>query len=118
MSIPPPGVARTLPDLVDRSEAISDEDLGLELATRLSEPKTRLVIGVVDLVGREIALELFDRTRQIELDGGMMIKNGERRRTPGGVYLQLLRDVAREDSRINEEKVRQHSWYTSWLLVH
>jgi hypothetical protein len=36
----------------------------------------------------------------------MMTKSGSRRRTPGGLYLQLLRDAAKEDQRIDEIKVR------------
>jgi phosphorylated adapter RNA export protein len=58
-------------------------------------------------VGRSIALSLFSRTQQIELEGGMMTKSGSRRRTPGGLYLQLLRDAAKEDQRIDEIKVRE-----------
>ena len=76
------------------------------MANKLSEPKTQLIVGVVEIVGREVALELYDRTRQLESGGGMMIKNGERRRTPGGVFLQLLRDAAPDDPRIEERKVR------------
>lgn len=52
-----------------------------------------------------MALELYKRTQQIESEGGMMIKNGSRRRTPGGLYLQLLRDISREDERVDALKV-------------
>ena len=76
------------------------------MATKLSEPKTQLIVGVVELVGRQVAVDLFERTRRLEADGGMMIKNGERRRTPGGVFLQLLRDEAPVDDRIDEKEVR------------
>ncbi len=76
------------------------------MATKLSEPKTQLIVGVVELVGRQVALELFDRTRKTESEGGMMIKNGERRRTPGGIFLQLLRDDAATDERIDDKKVK------------
>ena len=57
-------------------------------------------------MGRDVALDLFQQTRKIEGGGGMMIKNGSRRRTPGGLYLQLLRDRAKEDHRIDENKVQ------------
>ena len=62
---------------------------------------------MVELVGRDVALDLFQQTRKIEGGGGMMIKNGSRRRTPGGLYLQLLRDRAKEDHRIDEIKVQR-----------
>ena len=35
------------------------------------------MVGVVDLVGGQVALELFQKTQKIESEGGMMIKNGE-----------------------------------------
>ena len=72
----------------------------------MSCPQTDLISGVVELVGRDVALDLFQQTRKIEGGGGMMIKNGSRRRTPGGLYLQLLRDRAKEDHRIDENKVQ------------
>ena len=38
----------------------------------------------------------------------MMIKNGERRRTPGGVFLQLLRDYGSDENeaRVNNKQVK------------
>ena len=47
------------------------------------------------MVGAEVALEIFNKTKDIESKGGMMIKNGERRRTPGGVFMQILRDLGK-----------------------
>ena len=47
----------------------------------------------MEIVGVDVALDLFNKTKDIESKGGMMIKNGERRRTPGGVFMQLLRDA-------------------------
>ena len=72
----------------------------------LFHSQTDLITGVVELVGRDVALDLFQQTRKIEGGGGMMIKNGSRRRTPGGLYLQLLRDRAKEDQRIDDAKVQ------------
>lgn len=123
MSIPPPGVARQIADLnpnvltnlqevMDGDGEDDDDDkaavLGDELASKLSEPKTDLMIGVVELFGVEVCLELFEKTQKIEADGGMMIKNGERRRTPGGVFLQLLRDFGADDkeTRVSNKLVR------------
>ena len=73
MSIPPPGVPRTIPDLnqnvLESLKEVMDDDsslednkatlLGDELASKLSEPKTELMIGVIDMVGVEVGLELF-----------------------------------------------------------
>ena len=55
------------------------------------------MIGIVEIVGVDVALDLFNKTKDIESKGGMMIKNGERRRTPGGVFMQLLRDAGKND---------------------
>ncbi|GFV77087.1 phosphorylated adapter RNA export protein [Trichonephila clavipes] len=57
----------------------------------LCEPKKYLIYRVVKFAGIEKALELLKMTEDIEENGGMMIKNKERRRTPGGVYFQLLK---------------------------
>ncbi|TRY67014.1 hypothetical protein TCAL_16953 [Tigriopus californicus] len=107
LSIPQPGVPRTIADLSDdvlESENVAQ--LGQEISHKLSEPKTELMIGVVDIVGKEIALDLFRETQQIEAQGGLMIKNGARRRTPGGLFLHLLRVRSAKDSRIDESKVK------------
>ena len=90
---------------MDALSCDNDGQLGKEMANKLQEPKTELMIGVLELVGRNVALELYKRTQQIESEGGMMIKNGSRRRTPGGLYLQLLRDISREDERVDALKV-------------
>ena len=123
MSIPPPGVPRQIAELnpliLESIQNVMDEDssaeaenkaeiLGDELAAKLSEPKMELMVGVVDLVGHEVAVELFNKTKEVEAQGGMMIKNGERRRTPGGVFLQLLRDMGADpnESRVNQKHVK------------
>ena len=79
MSIPPPGVPRTIPDInqsvLESLKEVMDDDsslednkstlLGDELASKLSEPKTELMIGVIDMVGVEVGLELFKQTQDI-----------------------------------------------------
>lgn len=104
LSIPRPGVCRIIPDLdPDRAVVDSASSLGEELAAKLSEPKTELMVGVVEEFGPAVALELFAQTQTMEREGGGMIKNGARRRTPGGLFLHLLR----ESKAVDREKVRQ-----------
>jgi len=65
----------------------------------LNEKKIYLIQRVVKYVGIEKAMALLSMTEDIEETGGMMIKNNARRRTPGGVYLQLLKadkDISKE----------------------
>lgn len=47
---------------------------------------------IVDKIGRDLPIKLFKETQKIESDGGMLIVNGMRRRTPGGVFLFLLKN--------------------------
>lgn len=48
-----------------------------------------------------------------------MIKNGERRRTPGGVFLHLLRERAAKDDRIDESKVvKTGEFFIKFVLLY
>ncbi|VDN91407.1 unnamed protein product [Brugia pahangi] len=47
--------------------------------------------NVIIEIGEEKALELFEATRGIEASGGMLIADGTRRRTPGGVFMTLFK---------------------------
>lgn len=64
------------------------------ISARLQEPNTcALHIAVVELPGGAAqALELLQRTEAIEAAGGMATADGNRRRTPGGVFFALLRE--------------------------
>ncbi|KAH8370899.1 hypothetical protein KR093_005510 [Drosophila rubida] len=66
-------------------------DVAREMAGKLYEEKDELLVRVVEVLGLDVPLELYKETQRIEADGGMMIKNGRRRRTPGGVFLFLLK---------------------------
>lgn len=61
------------------------------ICTRLNEPKIGLIERVVAVLGQQKALDLLYATENVEANGGLMICNGSRRRTPGGVFLHLLR---------------------------
>ena len=61
-----------------------------------------VVEKIVDIIGKAKAIEFYEKTKKIEEDGGMLIINGSRRRTPGGVYLFLVkndRHIPRADIR-------------------
>ncbi|XP_055541747.1 phosphorylated adapter RNA export protein isoform X2 [Wyeomyia smithii] len=73
-----------------------------ELANKLCEEKDDLMLRVVSVLGKEIPAKLFKETQKIEADGGMLIMNGARRRTPGGVFLFLLKhneEIDKEDKK-------------------
>lgn len=58
----------------------------------LNEKKYYLIQRIVKYVGIEKAMHLLELTKEIEDNGGMMIKTMARRRTPGGVYIQQLKE--------------------------
>ncbi|KAH8314401.1 hypothetical protein KR059_005335 [Drosophila kikkawai] len=82
--------ARHILDLKDVAGR-DPSDVATEMASKLYEEKDELLVRVVEVLGMDLPLELYKETQRIEADGGMMIKNGKRRRTPGGVFLFLLK---------------------------
>ncbi|CAG5123477.1 unnamed protein product [Candidula unifasciata] len=78
----------------------------------LSEPKTELFTRIVDTVGKDLAIKLFYMTEDVEQCGGMMTNDGYRRRTPGGVYIQLLKNDASVSADVIESIFRddQQAW--------
>jgi hypothetical protein len=85
------------------------------LASELGETKPSVLSqlhAIVKKLGCEQALHLLDEARQVEANGGMMIKNGSRRRTFGGVYFVLVRthhpDVAFQPTRVKKAQPPAH----------
>lgn len=72
------------------------------IADQLQEthpPALAEIRRTVDVLGAETALTLLEETQQIETQGGLLTKNQRRRRTPGGVFLKLVRDRSTEEQR-------------------
>ncbi|KAM9704778.1 phosphorylated adapter RNA export protein [Menidia menidia] len=70
-----------------------DDKVVEEIAYRLQEPKKDLIERVVRVVGKKKAIELLGETATLEENGGVYTMDGSRRRTPGGVYLNLLKNT-------------------------
>ncbi|KAM9328276.1 phosphorylated adapter RNA export protein [Pholidichthys leucotaenia] len=64
-----------------------------EITYRLREPKKDLMRRVVEVVGKKKAIELLGETATLEENGGVFTMDGSRRRTPGGVFLNLLKST-------------------------
>lgn len=47
---------------------------------------------VVEVLGADAAQQMLNATLAIEAEGGRLTANGKRRRTPGGVFFQLVRE--------------------------
>lgn len=70
-----------------------DDKVTDEIAHRLQEPKKDLIERVVSAIGKKKAIELLGETATLEESGGVYTMDGSRRRTPGGVYLNLLKNT-------------------------
>ncbi|XP_058809161.1 phosphorylated adapter RNA export protein [Phymastichus coffea] len=98
----PKGSARILPELT-ATTASTDDEVAADIANKLSEKKDVLIRRVVEILGKEEAIDFFQKTKKIEEEGGMLIMNGSRRRTPGGIYLFLVKN----DDHIPQPKIRE-----------
>lgn len=86
---------RPRPVLTPEQQAI--REAGIRIADALGEtlPEPRAQVGrIVRVLGIERAEALYQQTIATEAGGGMMLPNGSRRRTPGGVFFKLARDMA------------------------
>uniref|UniRef100_A0A182NU76 Phosphorylated adapter RNA export protein n=1 Tax=Anopheles dirus TaxID=7168 RepID=A0A182NU76_9DIPT len=106
---------RHIPDL-DVKEDCSNEAFGMQLAEKLCETHAELMVRVVEALGKEIPMKLFKETQKIEADGGMLVMKGWRRRTPGGVFLFLLKHCEAVDQDVKktifqeDKKAKQKEW--------
>jgi hypothetical protein len=63
----------------------------LNIAEQLQERQHNLIVEIVRHMGADFAQTLMQETLSIEAQGGMLVLNGERRRTPGGVFFFLAK---------------------------
>lgn len=61
------------------------------LADILHEPEKALLARVLKLLGQERCAQVLADTLSIEMSGGMLTRAGDRRRTPGGVFFELVK---------------------------
>ncbi|KAK3579991.1 hypothetical protein CHS0354_025312 [Potamilus streckersoni] len=69
----------------------SETDVINTIAGMLNEPKIELIERIIETLGKGKAIELLHLTKRTEECGGMLTLDGTRRRTPGGVYIQLMK---------------------------
>jgi hypothetical protein len=68
------------------------EELIQHITAALNEPAVDLIRRVVRVCGPERTQAALRRALEIEAGGGLMIRDGSRRRTPGGVFFQTVKD--------------------------
>ena len=64
------------------------------LADALQEPNRPLLTQVLRVLGQDRCAAILAETLTCEATGGMLTKDGMRRRTPGGVFFQLVKERA------------------------
>jgi hypothetical protein len=72
---------------------------GETLAAILQEPKVPLLRQVLRTLGQDRCAALLADTLACEARGGLRTKDGTRRRTPGGVFFQLVKERATRQER-------------------
>jgi phosphorylated adapter RNA export protein len=73
------------------NEFDSDEVVVKEITKCLKEPNLEVISRCVRVLGKKKSLELLYATQDIIENGGMLTADGKRYRTPGGIYLQLVK---------------------------
>ncbi|XP_072050871.1 uncharacterized protein [Amphiura filiformis] len=95
------------------SDGEHPKEVAGKIAFSLNEQKRHLIMRVVNILGVDKSKELWQLTLDVEESGGMMVMNGTRRRTPGGVFLHMMKtdeDVTKNqvDEIFAEEKKREN----------
>jgi hypothetical protein len=70
------------------------KDVVTTIATQLGETEPQpvgTIHRIVKRLGTETALAILAETQQVEAQGGLMLPDGSRRRTPGGVFFYLVK---------------------------
>lgn len=60
------------------------------------------ILHIANQCGLEFTNELFEQTLRIEQEGGLMVKDRSRRRTPGGVFFYLVKERLKEERRFED----------------
>ena len=86
--------------------------VGREIAYRLQEKKMMLIGHVVRVIGFTLAIEVFSETKKICKSGGLKVDNGERRRSPGGTFLYILKSRGyASNTQIKEIFKSENEWH-------
>ncbi len=95
-----PTQERPRPQLTPEQQA--SREAAIRIADALGERQhgPRAQVGrVVQVLGIERAQAIYEQALEVEAAGDMMLPDGSRRRTPGGVFFKLVRDSASEAER-------------------
>ncbi len=88
------------PDSLQQADATAQQRIAEELAGALGETEElprRQIRRVVQTLGAERARAFLAEALAVEARGGLLVPDGSRRRTPGGVFFHLVRAQAGKD---------------------
>ncbi|XP_050299471.1 phosphorylated adapter RNA export protein [Anthonomus grandis grandis] len=85
------GVPKEIPKLaVDCTNTL--EEIAKDIADKLDEKRSDLILKTLEVMGAKSTIDVFEKTREVEREGGLPILNQSRRRTSGGVFLYFVRN--------------------------
>src|ERR1700694_152526 len=91
-----PSASEATAEGADRQDKQEHKPTPNMVATMIADRLGETVIGaraqikrIVQVLGRSQALALLEETLRVEENGGIMVPDGSRRRTPGGVFFHL-----------------------------
>ncbi len=89
-----------------RPQLTPEQQVSRQAAMRIADALGEQVHGpraqvgrVVQVLGIERAQAIYEQALEVEAAGGMMLPDGSRRRTPGGVFFKLVRDSVSDAER-------------------
>lgn len=91
---------------------MSPEELAKHILGHLGETEDRpkkQMAAIVEALGPDRCMALLYETRAVEAQGGMLLPDGTRRRTPGGVFFVLARSRLTKEQR----KAIFDPWYSN-----
>jgi phosphorylated adapter RNA export protein len=89
-----------------RQEARAFRDTVNRISQELNETEKRVVEKIETIVSRlgiEQSLAYLQETQTIESQGGMLLADGSRRRTPGGVFFYLVKQGEKSSKSQNQQ---------------
>jgi phosphorylated adapter RNA export protein len=81
--------------MAQQRDAEKQDDVEQQITATLQETTSVArghITRIVQTLGPERSMALLQQAVQIEAQGGLMLPDGSRRRTPGGVFFRLVRD--------------------------
>nr|2W4S_A Chain A, Ankyrin-repeat Protein [Cryptosporidium parvum Iowa]2W4S_B Chain B, Ankyrin-repeat Protein [Cryptosporidium parvum Iowa]2W4S_C Chain C, Ankyrin-repeat Protein [Cryptosporidium parvum Iowa]2W4S_D Chain D, Ankyrin-repeat Protein [Cryptosporidium parvum Iowa] len=67
------------------------------IVTGLQEPKKEFIARVIKTIGSQRSLQLYENAMKVENSGGLLTADMSRRKTIGGVFCYLLKQLVAED---------------------